>query len=1274
MANYNLDYEGSEVQDILDTGKSLEDDGYIFLGTATPSTIPGTPTERVAYVGGPGTYNNFGTTVVVPSGSIVVITYSGSAWSKTVINASLPVSTTLENNDTTIPTGKAVKTAIDASVSAEATARGDADTALQNADTALQNAISAINTKLGEGYVYAGIATATTNPGTPTGKVFYVATAAGTYTNFGALVVTQGINILKYDGSAWSQEQLIGIDDVPTAGSDNLVKSGGVLAEFSLTLDEGIAYQCPTIGVVPTKVTAEGFYSLLIDVSLGNVLKVVGQGGNATRLWFTLDKDGKVVRNRAAGGNINSEPEYVTIQEGEVKFGYNTNINAEPLSKSFVGFASIPDTTEKTIQGVVSLLGNEYGKKTIVNLTQHGVYNRRAQFVSSEDWRTELVPCTYLDKITYVDGHSGNAGADGKPNVPAWITYDAYMNVIRYEETPAVTKSGNLTIGKKEAFFALNCISSLVGTITIEKQFVTGSIVDSITTYCRDLSTKKSFTISDFITGGVNTAGAYAFLSDTSNFRCLILKVKKGDSFIIPILSRNANVAAWCVFSKDKFILDKAVSTEAESVYNVTVTNDNAYYLAVNLDYNRYASKTFVVEYMGNLPLSGSDTPLNNKTLLLKEDAIRYDNWDNTKGYNCGDAQIRVAIVPVAPSDGFLSMVFKVTVGDTFLVYASGFLPTRMPTLITTDENRYVIRVLNITKTEEYFTIQEGEKWLFVNDRNDAYSDGRKAGYVYYWPAGFDGYGRMKDYEVNEPLIPDYDIDNAEITSVKHIYGVKTGDVTREYALRLYAEGLLRTGMPVTFANGLTTCVQTYDTNDSQRQVDVTLPISILDRIRNKTAKYVETYVGSLQNKTINLLTIGDSYLDANVNNLQGQNVGPWNFASWLKWFSMMDNEHIGNIKVNMVGTRNNKNRTIVYKGNTYTIRSCSEGVGGRSAYCYLNCPIAFKMGTAYEATVRLNSETAWYAFGLATQTPFDSTTAGRTFTEFSNTEENRMLLASTPFGRFKPDYGSNSSEYTKVAVLWNKLKEFPDFTGTGDYTGSAAQKELMTNWFDTKMDNPDNPFYSKAKARAYSGSHVWTNESAFDLSLYLSRYRTMNDNGVRLDEGDSNLGTLITSSTRTQYDVCTPTHIIIELGTNDVNAGLSVAKYGIDLLISEIQDWSASVKVIWCIARHPGVWWQRYQNLFANIVGLNSFTEKFDLNEYYSGLYDDDVFDKESQVHFCPTYNVQSVLGSPNCIQNIDLETEEPVIGNASDTVHCSIVAHKTIGYQLYSLLTALV
>jgi len=186
MANYDLTYEGSRVQGILDTGNSLKDAGYIFRGEATPSTVPGTPTERVAYIGGPGTYTNFGSSITVGAGCICVFKYTGSAWSNQVIN-----------------------------------------TGLDSAVNTLQNAINTINSNIGNGYVYAGVATPSTSP--VTGKVFYIAVQAGTYTNFGNAVVTAGLNVIKYNGSAWSVDQVIAIDAEPTQGSANLVKSGGVL-------------------------------------------------------------------------------------------------------------------------------------------------------------------------------------------------------------------------------------------------------------------------------------------------------------------------------------------------------------------------------------------------------------------------------------------------------------------------------------------------------------------------------------------------------------------------------------------------------------------------------------------------------------------------------------------------------------------------------------------------------------------------------------------------------------------------------------------------------------------------------------------------------------------------------------------------------------------------------------------------------------------------------------------------------------------------------------
>ena len=64
---------------------------------------------------------------------------------------------------------------------------------------------AAVNT-LGAGYQFMGVATTSTNPGTPDANVFYIAATPGTYTNFGGKTVADGeVAILKYNGT-WTKE------------------------------------------------------------------------------------------------------------------------------------------------------------------------------------------------------------------------------------------------------------------------------------------------------------------------------------------------------------------------------------------------------------------------------------------------------------------------------------------------------------------------------------------------------------------------------------------------------------------------------------------------------------------------------------------------------------------------------------------------------------------------------------------------------------------------------------------------------------------------------------------------------------------------------------------------------------------------------------------------------------------------------------------------------------------------------------------------------------
>ena len=80
----------------------------------------------------------------------------------------------------------------------------------------LQNILTAMVNNLGSGWLYLGIATVGTNPGTPDQRVFYLASAAGTYSNFGGIVVNQGeIVALKYLSSGWVKETIatMSVDD-----------------------------------------------------------------------------------------------------------------------------------------------------------------------------------------------------------------------------------------------------------------------------------------------------------------------------------------------------------------------------------------------------------------------------------------------------------------------------------------------------------------------------------------------------------------------------------------------------------------------------------------------------------------------------------------------------------------------------------------------------------------------------------------------------------------------------------------------------------------------------------------------------------------------------------------------------------------------------------------------------------------------------------------------------------------------------------------------------
>ena len=202
-------------------------------------------------------------------------------------------------------------TARQQAVSAEAQARQLADSTLQGGINTVSAAITAINNAIGNGCVYAGIATPSSTPAS--GKVFYLALTAGTYTNFNSLEVPQGINILKNNGSTWLLDSFLGIDDAPTPSSNKLVKSGGV---FNDIMTNGSAFDLSAYNNGTT------YADLSAALTALNALPAAYKKGGMS-MKFVLSSDNKYVQWRLMADAFTTDITQWTSVEEELQDVYD---------------------------------------------------------------------------------------------------------------------------------------------------------------------------------------------------------------------------------------------------------------------------------------------------------------------------------------------------------------------------------------------------------------------------------------------------------------------------------------------------------------------------------------------------------------------------------------------------------------------------------------------------------------------------------------------------------------------------------------------------------------------------------------------------------------------------------------------------------------------------------------------------------------------------------------------------------------------------------------
>ena len=312
----------------------------------------------------------------------------------------------------------------------EATARGNADTALSNrlgstitaentaadqigaesearaaADTALQGLIDGITDNIENGYVYAGIATPSSTPAT--GKVFYLALTAGTYTNFGSTVVSQGINILKYNGSAWSLDVMVALDNAPTPSSNNLVKSGGV---FDKVMTDSSAFD------ISAHFASGGTLATYADLSAAltalNTLSASYKRGGMS-IKFVQSSDNKYVQWRLMANSFSTIVSDWQGVDEEPTAGSDNLVKSEGIMKRILQFSG----------NVTFLEGYAYTTTSATPI-----------MVATVDYRG-----FHIENLKA--GDKFIIAVKGGGSLRGWVTTDATNNIIRRSDSSINTLS-----------------------------------------------------------------------------------------------------------------------------------------------------------------------------------------------------------------------------------------------------------------------------------------------------------------------------------------------------------------------------------------------------------------------------------------------------------------------------------------------------------------------------------------------------------------------------------------------------------------------------------------------------------------------------------------------------------------------------------------------------------------------------------------------------------------------------------------------------------------
>ena len=306
----------------------------------------------------------------------------------------------------------------------------------------LQQSLLSMIDSLGAGYQFMGIATPSTNPGTPDQNVYYIASTAGTYSNFGGITLNSGeVALLTYNGS-WtkqssgfaSEEKVNQLGGNVDAVSDSI---GGVDLELiTFTPNNYIvtnASYIPNSGGEVTMTANNNWRCAAIPCSPNDVFLLNNTGGSsANRAYAWARSDFSVISHSGNGHTCDSETviapanaAWLIINDSNTgkncykgrSFKYYVD-NADKVLKAVID-ADIEKISDSL--GGVNLTGISFTAGGYINTQNSTIPNSGGvpTITANVNWRCASVQCSPGD--TFLLNNSGSSSVN---RAYAWAKSD----------------------------------------------------------------------------------------------------------------------------------------------------------------------------------------------------------------------------------------------------------------------------------------------------------------------------------------------------------------------------------------------------------------------------------------------------------------------------------------------------------------------------------------------------------------------------------------------------------------------------------------------------------------------------------------------------------------------------------------------------------------------------------------------------------------------------------------------------------------------------------